>query len=400
MVQESFGRFARRQRQAAGLGLRQAARLMGMSATYLSRVESDTDPPSAKLLHEMANAYKLPISDLAAQARARIGDRSAAAAHGLALESSAELRALYRMGTSLSAEEIQQFLRDYLREKKGFSENEIEYELAKLKSELPRIVKGRDDMFASQVRPRRLSKERIDKAAYSLLARYGLDEKTFSPPTPVELIVEQEPGIKYRIDKLACKKTGEPLVLGLTGWNDDGDREIIINGVLADSSNKTDGHRFNFTLAHELFHAIEHLPLTAPAVMPGMARIQFCDTAYSPPLVQSLSGAARAVDRWAAIDSGPRSLNNDEDWREWQANTFAAALLMPRWGVTTEFQRRLGTDSINVPQGSKPREVALEIAGGILFNHVVYERSLGEIFAVSRQAMAIRLLDLKLVREG
>lgn len=264
MVQESFGRFARRQRQAAGLGLRQAARLMGMSATYLSRVESDTDPPSAKLLHEMANAYKLPISDLAAQARARIGDRSAAAAHGLALESSAELRALYRMGTSLSAEEIQQFLRDYLREKKGFSENEIEYELAKLKSELPRIVKGRDDMFASQVRPRRLSKERIDKAAYSLLARYGLDEKTFSPPTPVELIVEQEPGIKYRIDKLACKKTGEPLVLGLTGWNDDGDREIIINGVLADSSNKTDGHRFNFTLAHELFHAIEHLPLTAP----------------------------------------------------------------------------------------------------------------------------------------
>ena len=46
-----------------------------------------------------------------------------------------------------------------------------------------------------------------------------------------------------------------------------------------------------------------------------------------------------------------------------------------------------------------PRDFALDLAGEFLLAGTVYAQSLAELFDVSRQAMAIRLLDLGLVRE-
>ena len=91
-----------------------------------------------------------------------------------------------------------------------------------------------------------------------------------------------------------------------------------------------------------------------------------------------------------------RRLLTQEDWREWQANTFAAALLMPDWAVSREFEARTGEKNLMV-QKESAKQFALQIAGQMAFRDVVYEQSMADKFAVSRQAMAIRLLDLELV---
>jgi len=396
MSDDTLGKFARERRLAAGLGLRQAARLMNVSATYLSRVENDTDPPSAMLQHKMSEIYETAIGEFASRARARAGDRSAAAAHGLAMESSAELRALYRMGTRLSPEKVQNVLRKMLLDE-GYSEEEIERELASLRSELPRVSNSaRDGLFAAEARPRFLTKGRIAHMARQMLLQNGLTQEAYVPPTPIELLVENEPGILYRIDNLKCDKHGNPLVLGLTGWDYHGNRQIVINSALADSNSKSDEHRFNFTLAHELFHAVEHLPRVPKEAVPPMARTQvLVDFGQVPPR----SRAEKAVNRWTRNGAGPRGLTTDEDWREWQSNIFASAVLMPDWAVVAEFRNRVGPENVLVGPPSNQREVALKLAGQTFFELDFYENSLADLFGVSRQAMAIRLLQLGLVEE-
>jgi len=398
MSEPTFGQFARQCRQSANLGLRQASRSMGISAAYLSRVESNTDPPSPVLLHKMSQAYNTPIGELAAKARARdaSGYRSAAAAHGLTMESNAELRALYRMGTRLSPEKVQTLLRQMLSEE-GFSDEDIERELARLRSELPRVSNnGRDGLFATEARPRRLSKARIAEMAARLLHRNGLCQENYDPPTPVELIVESESGIAYKIARLKCDKYGRPVVLGLTGWDDNGNRQIIVNSALADGRSECDERRFNFTLAHELFHAIEHLPRVPNSPAAPLARMQvFVDTHCSKPR----SIAEKAVSRWAGDNAGPQSLKTDEDWREWQSNTFASALLMPDYAILGELRKRGRSQAASAGLPLNPREIALQLADERFYDSGFYEHSLADRFAVSRQAMAIRLLELGVVRE-
>jgi len=115
-------------------------------------------------------------------------------------------------------------------------------------------------------------------------------------------------------------------------------------------------------------------------------------------VVSESSRAKRAVDGWAKA-TGSRRLFTNEDWREWQANTFAAALLMPEWAVKEEFSRHVGSDHLPGFGGTGIREIALEIAGTEDFDGRGHDTSLAELFTVSRQAMAIRLIDLDLIRE-
>jgi transcriptional regulator with XRE-family HTH domain len=390
-----FGPFARAKRLSVNVGLREAARAMGVSATYLSRVENNIDPPSPDLINLMAKLYGVTVEDLTSHAKNR---SATAAAHGRAIQNSAELRAFYRVVSRLDPEEIDRVLREILKSK-GHSDEEIEGELIQLKEELPRLSKGQEDLLASHVHPRRLSARRIAKRAESMLASFGLNHESYFPPTPIERLAESTAGIRYRVDRLTCKKSGEPLVLGLTGWNDQGEREITMNGVLADSQKSSDEARFNFTLAHELFHAIEHLPLMPVENGLTIARAGVVDISFDKPLRIRMSNAERAVSTWAANEAGPRILLTDEDWREWQANTFSTALLMPGWAVVREFSRRSGEDYVELQDGENIRERALEIAGAYLAGDTVYSRSLCELFGVSRQAMAIRLIQLRLVRE-
>ncbi len=392
-LQLSFGSYARKARVAKGLGLRQVARELKISAAYLSRVENDVEPPSGELIAGMARLYDISVEDLTKRA---VKPRVSAAAHGHAMQSSPELRALYRLGVQYDSHVIQDFIRKLLKEK-GVPEREIESQLNSLRDELPRISSAsRDGLFAAEVRPRFLTKERIARMASELLERNGLTPETYEPPTQIERLVENEAGISYRIEELNCDKRGAPLVLGLTRWGENGDRQIVVNSILADSSLETDEHRFNFTLGHELFHAIEHLPRARAGTAAPLARMQvFLEMEYKKPH----SVAERAVKRWVSDKPGGRVLNTHEDWREWQANRFAAALLMPEWAVIAKFRVRTGIETMTADSVQDARELALHVAGEREFESGFFERSLAGAFAVSRQAMAIRLMQLGLVKE-
>lgn len=386
-----FGTFAKKARLKKGLGLNQAAKKMGISGAYLSRVETGTDNPSGQLIHKMSIEYGVPIEQLVSHAP---GQRASTTAHAHAMGSIPDLRALYRL-VGQDSERIENLVREILLER-GTPEEDIERELAKLRSEFPRVRgNGRDDLFATVSKPRFLSRERIHRMAEDILSKHGLNSENYTPPTPIENVVENESGLLYRIDALECDKAGNPLVLGLTGWGEAGDRQIIINEALAASRRPSDESRFNFTLAHEFFHAIEHLPRVPKEAAPALARL--------PIFVESVpktraSAAERAVDRWKN-GTKARLLHTHEDWREWQANQFAASILMPRWAVRAEFVSRVKSESIAVePRMLRPS--ALQLADQRLFGSEFYERSLAEMFAVSHQAMAVRLLELNLVTEG
>jgi len=393
----SFGSFAKAARLNVPLGLRQVAREIGISAGYLSKVENDLDDPSGELMAHMARLYKVPMEELTRRASSA---RASAAAHGHAVQASAELRALYRLAAQLEAVDVEEIIRKVLR-KKGATDREIENQLTSLKAELPRVAKNvQDGLFAAEAKPRFLSKRRITEMAYETLNRRGLTKENYIPPTPIELIVENEQGVHYRIEERKCDKRGNPLVLGLTGWDEKGERQIVINSVLADSNRESDEHRFNFTLGHELFHAIEHLPRVPREAIAPLARMQVSDALFIEGEARKmLSTAERAVNSWAGNSAGPRGLVTDEDWREWQANTFSSALLMPHWAVTAEFRLRVGAEEVIVDRSANPREAAIQIAGELVFESDQYEESLAGLFAVSRQAMAIRLLELGLVKE-
>jgi Zn-dependent peptidase ImmA (M78 family) len=93
-------------------------------------------------------------------------------------------------------------------------------------------------------------------------------------------------------------------------------------------------------------------------------------------------------------------LTSYQDWQEWQANCFAGELLVPAWDVKKEFQKLAGCQVVVVPAPQNPSEIADEIAVSQVAPNPARggQCALHELYAVSRQAMAIRLLGLKLVR--
>src|SRR5260370_30371483 len=178
---DTFGIFIRAARIQAGLGLRQAAREIGISAAHLSRVENDLMDPSGKLMDDMARLYKVATEEFT---RRGSKPRASAAAHGHAIQASPELRALYRLGTTLEAADIEELIRKMLRER-GVDESDIEKQLASLKSELPRVAKSvRDGLFAAEAKPRFLTKQKIANMAYEKLLASGFSEQSYQPPTP------------------------------------------------------------------------------------------------------------------------------------------------------------------------------------------------------------------------
>jgi transcriptional regulator with XRE-family HTH domain len=358
---------------------------MGISATYLSRVENLVDPPSADLIRKMSLLYNFSLETLTAAAKKpALGSQI----RGDAIASQENLRALYRLGIELSVENVEDFLREFLRKRFPNDEDQVERELLRLRQELPRMAAS-EGLLASDIKPRYLSKRSIASIAYETLEGCGLGPTNYVPPTPIEQIVDRQDGIRYSIADLPSR-----LVLGLTKWNVFGEREILISSTL-DCSQGTNSQRFNFTLGHELFHALEHLPLAQRStVRTSLNRIMLIEREPA----AKRSPAQRSVERWTTVKK-PGTLVTSEDWREWQANTFASCILMPEWAVRREFCKRIAAEYIGVSSCRNVREEALQIAGELLFDDVFHDTSLADLFGVSRQAMAIRLLDLGLVQE-
>jgi transcriptional regulator with XRE-family HTH domain len=104
---EKFGAFIRREREAKEIGLREMAKMIGVSATYLSKVERDEFlPPAEDKVKAVARILGLDPDDLLARAGRVSSDISE-----IIKRHPVELAALLRTTKGLTREDIAQLAR-------------------------------------------------------------------------------------------------------------------------------------------------------------------------------------------------------------------------------------------------------------------------------------------------
>jgi transcriptional regulator with XRE-family HTH domain len=106
---EKFGAFIRRQRETKEIGLREMAKMIGVSPTYLSKVERDEfDPPAEDKLRAMAKVIECDADELLALAGRVSADLSKVIKGHRHQET---LAVLLRTTKRMTAEEISQLTR-------------------------------------------------------------------------------------------------------------------------------------------------------------------------------------------------------------------------------------------------------------------------------------------------
>lgn len=394
-----FGRFIRAMRKKiCKIALREAAQKIGISPPYLSRIEAGREhPPSVKILGKMSEVYKIPLQKIIDRAKMReIED------YGERMERSPALSVFFKVVKDLSEEKIVEVIKQVC-EAKGLSEqdaNDFINEIHKRKKRFPRLHNDDDGLFAADVPPRFLSKRQIAEIAYRLLRRHNLGEGQYIPPTDIEVLAENERSVRLYYDEdMRVFRNGEPIELGRSHWSPDEDnvREIHINNALVEGDFSSI-RRLRFTLGHELFHCVEHLILMdeKERLLNGFSRLLAEAEVHSSS--KTRKKPSPYIEKWFKKPNVASRLLSDEDWREWQADYFAACLLMPEWSVREEFFKRFGDGGIVVSEPQALRKTAYQVAGERIGGEGVFERSLKEVYDVSAQAMAIRLMQLNLVR--
>ena len=104
---EKFGAFIRREREAKEIGLREMAKMIGVSPTYLSKVERDEFPPPAEdKVRAIAKIIECDADDLLARAGRVSTDIS-----DIIKRHPVELAALLRTTKGLTADDIARLAR-------------------------------------------------------------------------------------------------------------------------------------------------------------------------------------------------------------------------------------------------------------------------------------------------
>ena len=99
---EKFGAFIRRERETKELGLREMAKMIGVSPTYLSKIERDDfDPPTEDKVRKIAAIIGCDVDDLLAKA-----NRISTYITDIIKRHPVELAALLRTTKGLTAEDI------------------------------------------------------------------------------------------------------------------------------------------------------------------------------------------------------------------------------------------------------------------------------------------------------
>ncbi len=107
MAEEKFGAFIRRVREEKDIGLREMAKKIEVSPTYLSKVERDEfSPPAEDRVKAIAKIQGLDADDLLARA-----GRVSSEISGIIKQQPVALAALLRTAEGLSAEEINRLIR-------------------------------------------------------------------------------------------------------------------------------------------------------------------------------------------------------------------------------------------------------------------------------------------------
>jgi ribosome-binding protein aMBF1 (putative translation factor) len=113
MSGEKFGAFVRREREAKGIGLREMAKMIGVSPTYVSKVERDEFPPPAEdKVKAIAQIIKCDTDELLARAGRVSSDLS-----DIIKRHPRDVAALLRTTKGLTAEEMAKLARQAQRAK-------------------------------------------------------------------------------------------------------------------------------------------------------------------------------------------------------------------------------------------------------------------------------------------
>ena len=110
---KKFGAFVRRERENMMIGLREMANMIGVSSTYLSKVERDEYPPPAEdKVKAIAKIIKCDEDDLLARA-----DRVSSDITDIIKRNPVELSALLRVIKDFTINDISQLTREAKRMK-------------------------------------------------------------------------------------------------------------------------------------------------------------------------------------------------------------------------------------------------------------------------------------------
>lgn len=203
-----------------------------------------------------------------------------------------------------------------------------------------------------------LPKQRIEEEAALLLAEYVENHPFSQPPIPIDDIVELHLGLTLEIEDLRSR-FGHADVLGAL-WIEE--RTVRVDASLDPSANRRLLGRYHFTLAHEAGHWRLHRHHYERDRQQGLLFTEKGEPAY----ICRSSQAMQPV--------------------EWQANYFAACLLMPRklvrdaWSAWRGDVRPFCVRELGVGTGSSDQS-AVES----------WLRPLADRFEVSGEAMRIRL---------
>jgi len=107
MSEQRFGAFVRREREAKEIGLREMAKMIGVSPAYLSKVERDEfPPPTEEKVKAIAKIIECNLDALLARA-----DRVASDLSDIIKRHPVELAALLRTTKGLTADDIARLAR-------------------------------------------------------------------------------------------------------------------------------------------------------------------------------------------------------------------------------------------------------------------------------------------------
>ncbi len=102
MSEEKFGAFIRSRREAKKIGLREMAKMIGVSPTYISKIERDEFPPPAEdKVRLIAGVIGCDVDELLARAGKVASDLS-----DIIRRNPVEVAALLRTANGLSAVEL------------------------------------------------------------------------------------------------------------------------------------------------------------------------------------------------------------------------------------------------------------------------------------------------------
>ena len=292
---QSFGAVIWQARRKKRLSQRELAVKVGVDYTYLSKLENDHVEPSEKVIRSLAKHLELNAEELI-YLGGRMTEHDTEALEEMVRANYKEMPALFRR----------------VRENPGIDSfvEAREGQVVKLQQENT-TLKAKVSELEEQLRSYRFfSKAEIERSANEILRR--MQAKNFIPNWPFDVFRVAdflELSIYYAI--IPPDEEGQIVAQILHQ-----ERAIIINENIPDLPKNF----YSSTIAHEIGHWV--LQVNRDEVEIFYEQRKMNSNAKKNEGIFLCRLASEQLDRY--------SLNNQENWVEWQAQYFASCLLMPR----------------------------------------------------------------------